>query len=81
VFFQIAAARDAVLLSTIGRWQRGRRPRKDFLSQLEIFVPVKSLAGSDVMKATQPDYFGAYHSLKLTRDAQGVLVARKGKSA
>ena len=26
------------------------------------------------MKATQPDYFGAYRSLKLTRDAQGVLV-------
>jgi enoyl-CoA hydratase/carnithine racemase len=27
------------------------------------------------MKATQPDYFGAYRSLKLTRDANGVLVA------
>jgi len=26
------------------------------------------------MKATQPDYFTAYRSLKLTRDAQGVLV-------
>jgi enoyl-CoA hydratase/carnithine racemase len=26
------------------------------------------------MKATQPDYFGAYRSLKLTRDSQGVLV-------
>jgi enoyl-CoA hydratase/carnithine racemase len=26
------------------------------------------------MKATQPDYFGAYRSLKLTRDANGVLV-------
>ncbi len=33
------------------------------------------------MKATQPDYFTAYSSLKLTRDAQGVLVVefhRKG---
>jgi hypothetical protein len=27
------------------------------------------------MSATQPDYFNAYRSLKLTRDAAGVLVA------